>query len=63
MALLAGPPVIGALADGVGIRHAIMLAGILLVAALFFVRALAPLSHVAAAAPLRPDRGPVGHEK
>ena len=63
VALLAGPPVIGALADVVGILHAIMLAGILLVAALFFVRALAPLSPVAAAAPLRPDWGPVGHEK
>ena len=63
LALLAGPPVIGALANGVGILHAMMLAGILLAAALFFVRALAPLSPVAAAAPLRPDRGPVGHEK
>lgn len=63
VALLAGPPVIGGLADGVGILHAMMLAGILLVAALFFVRALAPLSPVAVSAPLRPDLGPVGHEK
>lgn len=50
LALLAGPPVIGALADGVGILDAMMLAGVLLVAALFFVHALAPLSPVAAQA-------------
>jgi len=59
LALLAGPPVIGALADGVGILNAMMLAGVVLVAALFFSRALAPLSPVAAERPL----GPVGHEK
>jgi MFS family permease len=50
LALLAGPPVIGALAEGVGILDAMMLAGVLLVAALFFVHALAPLRPVAAQA-------------
>jgi cyanate permease len=42
-AFLAGPPVIGALADQVGILHALALASILLVAALFLSRATTPI--------------------
>ena len=42
-AFLAGPPVIGALADQVGILHALALAAILLVAALFLSRSTAPI--------------------
>jgi MFS family permease len=44
VAFLGGPPAIGALADGVGILHAMLLAGVLLVAALFFARATRPLA-------------------
>jgi MFS family permease len=39
VAFLAGPPAIGALAGGVGILHAMTLAGVLLVAAFFLSRA------------------------
>lgn len=46
-AFLAGPPAIGALADHVGILHALALASILLVAALFLSRATAPVRVVA----------------
>jgi MFS family permease len=42
-AFLAGPPVIGALADRVGILHALALASVLLLAALFLSRATAPI--------------------
>jgi MFS family permease len=42
-AFLAGPPVIGALADHIGILHALALASVLLVAALFLSRATAPI--------------------
>jgi MFS family permease len=44
VAFLGGPPAIGALADGVGILHAMLLAGVLLIAALFFARATRPLA-------------------
>lgn len=44
VAFLGGSPAIGALADGVGILHAMLLAGVLLVAALFFARATRPLA-------------------
>ena len=43
VAFLAGPPAIGALAGGVGILHAMTLAGVLLVAAFFLSRATRPL--------------------
>jgi MFS family permease len=46
VAFLGGPPAIGALADGVGILHAMMLAGVLLVAAFFLSRAAAPMTLV-----------------
>jgi MFS family permease len=42
-AFLAGPPAIGALADHIGILHALALASVLLVAALFLSRATAPI--------------------
>lgn len=42
-AFLAGPPAIGALADHLGILHALALASVLLVAALFLSRATAPV--------------------
>jgi MFS family permease len=42
-AFLAGPPAIGALADHLGILHALALASVLLVAALFLSRATAPI--------------------
>ena len=48
-AFLAGPPAIGALADHLGILHALALASILLVAALFLSRATAPIRSSAAA--------------
>jgi MFS family permease len=51
VAFLGGPPAIGALADEVGILNAMMLAGVLLVAALFFSRATAPMT------PSLPDGG------
>jgi MFS family permease len=46
-AFLAGPPVIGVLADHLGILHALALAGILLVAALFLSRATTPIRETA----------------
>jgi MFS family permease len=42
-AFLAGPPVIGFIADHVGVLHALTTAGVLLVVALFASRATAPL--------------------
>ena len=62
-ALLAGPPVIGVLADRVGVLHAMTLAGVLLVAALFLSRATAVLGSTSrdaapAAAGQRQDQDP-----
>ncbi|MGH3395099.1 MAG: MFS transporter [Streptosporangiaceae bacterium] len=42
-AFLAGPPIIGLIADHAGVLHALACAGVLLVAALFLVRATAPI--------------------
>jgi MFS family permease len=42
-AFLAGPPVIGLIADHAGVLHALACAGVLLVAALFLSRATAPI--------------------
>jgi MFS family permease len=53
-AFLAGPPVIGFIADHVGVLHALTVAGVLLVIALFASSATAPLRPV----PAR-DRDPV----
>jgi MFS family permease len=50
-AFLAGPPVIGFIADHVGVLHALTVAGVLLVIALFASSATAPLRPV-------PDRDP-----
>jgi hypothetical protein len=44
VSFLAGPPVIGALADRLGVLHAVTVTGVLLVAALFLCRATAPLA-------------------
>ena len=43
VAFLAGPPVIGFLADRVGILHALSVAGVLLAVAFFLCRATAPI--------------------
>jgi fucose permease len=53
-AFLAGPPVIGFIADHVGVLHALTTAGVLLVVALFASRATAPLRAAA-----QPDRDAV----
>jgi hypothetical protein len=45
-AFLAGPPVIGLIADHVGVLHALTVTGVLLVIALFASRATAPLRPV-----------------
>ena len=47
-AFLAGPPVIGLIADHVGVLHALTVTGVLLVIALFACRATAPLGPAAA---------------
>jgi MFS family permease len=52
VAFLAGPPAIGVLASGVGVLHAMTLAGVLLVAALFLCRATRPIL------PIAPGAGP-----
>jgi MFS family permease len=61
-AFLAGPPLIGVLADRLGVLHAVTLAGVLLVAALFLSRATAvlgaPRDDKAAVAGQHPDQDP-----
>ena len=44
LAFLAGPPVIGFLADHIGVLHALSIAGVLLIAAAILCRATAPVS-------------------
>jgi MFS family permease len=61
-AFLAGPPLIGVLADRVGVLHAVTLAGVLLVAAMFLSRATAVIGGTsrdgtAAAVGPHPDQG------
>ena len=61
-AFLAGPPLIGVLADRVGVLHAVTLSGVLLVAAMFLSRATAVIGGTsrdgpAAAVGPHPDQG------
>ncbi len=57
LAFLAGPPVIGFLADHVGVLHGLTIAGVLLVVAFILCPATAPLSPPTG--PLSPPTGPL----